>query len=158
MAQVKPGKFYCESRRSGECAPMGASSFVVSRRAFQGLTEAAAEDCALFLLPQLEQVQEERMAKGTSEKLAQEGLRGNRDRLAVEACVPHARPVGSRVPRDHTGGSPRARRPPCRPLRIRDNSNRRNGSAFQKRGRGLCLSFLIPQTKQGYCKQKKEIR
>lgn len=36
---------------------MGASSFVVSRRAFQGLTETAAEDCALFLLPQLEQGQ-----------------------------------------------------------------------------------------------------
>lgn len=36
---------------------MGASSFVVSRRAFQGLTEAAAGDCALFLLPQLEQGQ-----------------------------------------------------------------------------------------------------
>lgn len=51
LAQVKPGKFYCESRRSGECAPMGASSFVVSRRAFQGLTETAAGDCALFLLP-----------------------------------------------------------------------------------------------------------
>ena len=31
---------------------MGASSFVVSRRAFQGLTETAAGDCALFLLPQ----------------------------------------------------------------------------------------------------------
>ena len=29
----------------------GASSFVVSRRAFQGLTETAAGDCALFLLP-----------------------------------------------------------------------------------------------------------
>ena len=36
LAQVKPGKFYCESRRSGECAPLGASSFVVSRRAFPG--------------------------------------------------------------------------------------------------------------------------
>lgn len=38
---------------------MGASSFVVSRRAFQGLAEAAAGDCALFLLPQLEQGQKE---------------------------------------------------------------------------------------------------
>ena len=38
---------------------MGASSFVVSRRAFQGLTETAAGDCALFLLPQLEQGQKE---------------------------------------------------------------------------------------------------
>lgn len=39
---------------------MGVSSFVVSRRAFQGLTEAAAGDCALFLLPQLEQGQKEK--------------------------------------------------------------------------------------------------
>ena len=78
---------------------MGASSFVVSRRAFQGLTEAAAEECALFLLPQLEQGQEERMAKGTSEKLAQEGLRGNRDLFAAGSRVPHARMVG-RSPRD----------------------------------------------------------
>ena len=62
---------------------MGASSFVVSRRAFQGLAETAAGDCALFLLPLTEQGQRERMAIGTSEKLAQEGLRGNRDRLAV---------------------------------------------------------------------------
>ena len=62
---------------------MGASSFVVSRRAFQGLTETAAEDCALFLLLQSEQGQKERMATGASEKLAQEGLCGNRDRLAV---------------------------------------------------------------------------
>ena len=62
---------------------MGASSFVVSRRAFQGLTETAAEDCALFLLPQTKQGQKERMATGASEKLAQEGLRGNRDRLAA---------------------------------------------------------------------------
>ena len=80
---MKLGKSYCESRRSGECAPMGASSFVVSRRAFQGLTRTAARDCALFLLPQTEQGQKERMATGASEKLAQEGLRGNRDRLAV---------------------------------------------------------------------------
>ena len=36
---------------------MGASSFVVSRRAFQGLTEAAAGDCALFLLPLTKQGQ-----------------------------------------------------------------------------------------------------
>ena len=108
---------------------MGASSFVVSRRAFQGLTEAAAEECALFLLPQLEHGQEERMAQGTSEKLAQEGLRGNRDRLAVGLRVPRARPVG-RSPRDR------------RPVRIHDNSNRRNGPAFQKTYRSL----MAPRT------------
>ena len=39
---------------------MGASSFVVSRRAFQGLTEAAAGDCALFLLPSIKLGQKER--------------------------------------------------------------------------------------------------
>ena len=115
---------------------MGASSFVVSRRAFQGLTEAAAEECALFLLPQLEQGQEERMAKGTSEKLAQEGLRGNRDRLAVGACVPRARMVG-RSPRDR------------RPLRMHDNSNHRIGPAFQNHRRGLCPSFLSRKQNRG---------
>ena len=134
---------------------MGASSFVVSRRAFQGLTEAAAEECALFLLPQLEQGQEERMAKGTSEKLAQEGLRGNRDLFAAGACVPHARmgvrshPCQGIRSADSLRGNIRDRRPPRRPVRMYDNSNRRNGPLFQKHGRGLCPSFLSRKQNRG---------
>ena len=124
-----------------ENAPMGVFSSVASHRAFQGLTRTAARDCALFLLPQLEQGHKERMAIGTSEKLAQEGLRRNRDRLGVGSRVPHARQVGSRVPRD--------RRPPRRLVRIHDNSNRRNGSAFQKHGRGLCPSFFSRKQNRG---------
>ena len=71
------------AEKGGECAHTGASSSVASHRAFQGLTRTAARDCALFLLPQLEQGQKERMATGMSEKQVQEGLRRNRDRLAV---------------------------------------------------------------------------
>jgi len=144
--------------------PRGASSSVASHRAFQGLTRNTARDCALFLLPRSRRGQKERMATGASEKLAQEGLRGNRDRLAVGSRVPHARPVGrsprdrrmvgSRVPRDHTGGSPRARRPACRPVRIHDNSNHRNGLAFQKHGRGLCPSFLSRKQNRGQRKSR----
>ena len=103
------------------------------------------------------------MAIGASEKLAQEGLRGNRDRFAVEACVPHARPVGARVPRARMVGRsprnrrlvervPRDRRPPRRPVRIHDNSNHRNGPAFQKRWRGLRPSFLSRKHYRGKMK------
>ena len=73
------------------------------------------------------------VAIGTSEKLAQEGLRRNRDRLAVGLRVPRARMVG-RSPRDRcTVGSrvPRDRRPPRRPVRMYDNSMHRNRPAFQ---------------------------
>ena len=71
--------------------PLGVFSSVVSHRAFQGLTRTAARDCALFLLPRSRRGQKERMATGASEKLVQEGLRGNRDWLAVgkrvSSCV-----------------------------------------------------------------------
>ncbi len=77
-----------------------------------------------------------RMASGTSEKLAQEGLRGNRDRLAVDACVLHARQVGSRGPRD--------RRPLRRSVRMYDNSMHRNRPAFQKR-------IVLSWRRERYC-------
>ena len=50
--------------------PLGAFSSVVSHRAFQGLTENTAGDCALFLLPQWKQGQTRRkkcMAMGRVE-------------------------------------------------------------------------------------------
>ena len=68
------------------------------------------------------------------------------------ACVPRDRMGGARsasCDRFATGEFRRDRRPPRRPVRIHDNSNHWKGPAFQKRGRGLCPSFLIPQTKQG---------
>ena len=167
---------------------MGASSFVVSHRAFQGLTRTAAEDCALFLLPRSRRGQRERMEIGALEKLAQERLRGNRDRLAVGkrvgSCIRQVAhdlermrgtgsllhqyqtsastgmviaklfnalewylgrsPVGPRVPRD--------RRPPRRPVRIHDNSNRHISPAFQNHGRGLRPSFFSRKQNRGKMK------
>ena len=77
-----------------------------------------------------------RTVTGRLEKLAQEGLRGNRDRLAVDACVLHARQVGSRGPRD--------RRPLRRSVRMYDNSMHRNRPAFQKR-------IVLSWRRERYC-------
>ena len=81
------------------------------------------------------------MSKGTSEKLAQEGLRGNRDRLAVGLRIPRARMVG-RSPRDR------------RPVRMYDNSNRHVSPAFQNRGRGSRPSFFCRDSGDGGRKQR----
>ena len=55
-----------------------------------------------------------------------------------------------------TGEFRRDRRPPRRPVRIHDNSNHWNGPAFQNHGRGLCPSFLFPQTEQGQKEEEKK--
>ena len=52
---------------------------MVSRRAFQGLTETAAEDCVLFLLPQSKQGQ-------------REGKKNENDRPRIREGTSHAYP------------------------------------------------------------------
>ena len=58
LALVKPGNFTVRAYE-WRMHPMGASSSVVSHRAFQGLTRNTGKDCALFF-PVIEVGHEER--------------------------------------------------------------------------------------------------
>ncbi len=49
LALVKPGKFYCGSRRGGECAYSGRFLFRGFSQGFPGPHQKHGRDCALFL-------------------------------------------------------------------------------------------------------------
>ena len=99
------------------------------------------------------------MATGASEKLAQEGLRGNRDRLAVGKSVGSCvREVSHDLERMRGAGGLRHLYQTDRWVRLVD-AKLTDGSEWYdlfNNAAGDCALFLLPQTEQWQMKGKRK--